>query len=201
MTGKLIITHGLPGSGKSTWAADQHARDVNHVTVVNRDDIRTRLFGEQYHTRQPDTHSEQQVSRVQQQLIHDGLISHKTVISDDTNLSPKAVSHLANQAQQCGAHVEQQYFDVSPAECKRRNEVRGQNGGRRVPDHVIDTMASRGYDDRGHLKQFVIGSGNTVQTQVRDSTTTKSGAGTCTRCGRPISNGKDMGETCRRKSG
>ena len=148
---KLLICHGLPGSGKSTWAekvteGDSHGRAAR----INRDDIRTVLAGDEYHSRGPNKKVEKQVTALRDQLISECLTSGKfdTVISDDTNLNRNTVRELYVLADKNGAEVSHQYFDVPVEECKRRNRSRGESGGRLVPENVIDSMAGAGYDPR-----------------------------------------------------
>ena len=178
---KLLICHGLPGSGKSTWAekvaeGDSHGRAAR----INRDDIRTVLAGDEYHSRGPNKKVEKQVTALRDQLISECLTSGKfdTVISDDTNLNRNTVRELYTLADKNGAEVSHQYFDVPVEECKRRNRARGESGGRLVPDNVIDSMAGAGYDpdvvaddgtliERGHIKEFIRGNNGMVHAVSR----------------------------------
>ena len=159
MNGKLIICHGLPGSGKSTWAENEVLADPFNTVRVNRDDIRTQLFGEKYHQGDFPKQKETQVTNVQQELIKKGLREGKTVISDDTNLNSRFLMPLVKMGRDYGAEISQQHFDVPIDECKRRNALRGKAGGRLVPDFVIDRMAENGYAD-GRIKKFIIGQNN-----------------------------------------
>lgn len=147
---RFTMTHGLPGSGKSTQAEQMVASDPENTVRVNRDDIRTALFGSQYHNQSPRKECEEQVTAVQNELIRQGLAAGKHVISDDTNLNRNMLASSYN------AEIEQLYFDVPVDVCKQRNIVRGQQGGRCVPEHVIDAMAQKAYDDRGHLKEYIV---------------------------------------------
>lgn len=156
MPGKLVLTHGLPGSGKSTAAEKRVAEDIQNSIRVNRDDIRTDRFGIKYHDGAPDRKKEAEVSVIQEALIKKGLAEGKTVYSDDTNINPKVVNKLVRIAVDYDAEIEQMYFNVPVAECKRRNAARGAAGGRLVPEHVIDGMAERSYDENGNIKEFVI---------------------------------------------
>ena len=93
MKGNLIITVGISGSGKSTWAHERWLNDPNKYTVVNRDKIRELLFGyteesiEQYYLRGDISRLEKQVTRYEDTLIYEGLNHGKTVIVDATHLS------------------------------------------------------------------------------------------------------------------
>lgn len=159
MAGKLTLMVGLPGSGKSTIAQSMVESSTPGSTVrVNRDDIRTTLFGEEYHKGDFPAESESQVTEVQQGLIKGHLLEGKHVVSDDTNLSNAAVEPLYQIAKNHDAELDMNYVDVPVDECKRRNHLRGEAGGRLVPDFVIDRMASKGYDRNGNLKEIVFGS-------------------------------------------
>lgn len=156
MAGKVIFYHGLPGSGKST-ARDKYVAEHpdETVIVINRDDLRTQLFGEKYHSKNPDKKSEQQVTAIQGEMFRKALAAGYTVIDDNTNLNTRFMKRTFDEAVKYGAEIEQEYFDIPVEECKRRNKKRGEEGGRFVPPFVIDQMASRAYDDEGHLKRFI----------------------------------------------
>ena len=90
--GKLIITVGISGSGKSTWAHEKWLEDSDNYTIVNRDKIRELLFGyteesiAYYYEKPHLVKYEKQVTRYEDTLIHEGLNHGKTVIVDATNL-------------------------------------------------------------------------------------------------------------------
>lgn len=150
MAGRLILTVGLPGSGKSTWAKAEEAKDPENAIRVNRDDIRERLYGAEYHNSAPDPLKEKKVSQVREEEISRALKEGKTVIADDTNLNPRFIGASERIAKANGASMEQKLFDVPPEECLRRNKARGAAGGREVPESVIKAMAARAYKN-GHL--------------------------------------------------
>ena len=156
MGGKFVMTHGLPGSGKSTWAEEQVRNDPTGNTIrVNRDDIRTELFGESYHKGNPDRKKEGQVTQVQEEIISRGLREGKRVICDDTNLNTRFSPKMIMFAKKYGAEIEQKHFNVPVDECKRRNAHRASQGGRFVPEEVIDSMAKSAYGRKGNLKTFI----------------------------------------------
>lgn len=95
MQGKLIITVGISGSGKSTWAHEQWLNDPYMYVIVNRDKIRELLFGyteqsiDMYYRLPNISKFEKQVTRYEDTLINDGLNHGKTVIVDATHLTRK----------------------------------------------------------------------------------------------------------------
>ncbi len=73
---KLILTVGLPRSGKSTWALMQ-----GHP-IVNRDAIRLALHGEQYIQA-----AEDMISAIEMYMVKSlFLAGHSTVIVDSTHM-------------------------------------------------------------------------------------------------------------------
>lgn len=116
---KLIICKGLPASGKSTWARKEADKPL--VRRVNRDDIRVELHGENKWT---PARERETVAR-RNELIRVYLGSNCTVISDDTNLSPKVEAELRSIAAEFGATVEVQDFtSVHVDDCIKRDAQR-----------------------------------------------------------------------------
>jgi predicted kinase len=154
--GVLEITHGLPGSGKSTWAKKELSEAApGSVLRVNSDDIRDSLFGVDYRRGNPKRDSEEKVAAVKLKLIADGLKSGKRVICDDTHLNPRFLKPILDVAKAYNAPIKQKYFNVPIEECKRRNNLRAERGEPLVPEFVIDRMAKGSYSD-GELQEFLI---------------------------------------------
>lgn len=158
MAGKLILTVGLPASGKSTWARKQWEDNPEGVLLVERDETRTKLFGEAYHRGNFPQKSEAQVTAVNTELTKQGLRAGKTVIVSDTNLNPRFLQSLVKLGRDYGAEVSLEHFDVPVEECKRRNKARGKRGEREVPDFVMERMAKGAYGEDGHLKEMLLSS-------------------------------------------
>lgn len=146
MTAKLIAFSGVPGSGKSTLAEELIGKlraEGNRAIRVNRDDIRTLLFGAAYHDGAPVGAAEKQVSSYQQLTINHFLSQGWHVISDDTNIGKGALSGLKKLAESHGADFEHHLVHVDLEVALDRNKERGESGGRRVPNFVIISMWNR----------------------------------------------------------
>lgn len=169
MTGKMVLTFGLPGSGKTTEALKMVNEDPQNIIRANRDDLRTILApeGEKYHSGTPRKDVENNVTHVQHEIIRKGLREGKTVIVDDTNLNPGRLKPLIQLARNYKSEIEQVHVDTPLEECIRRNNKRGDDGGRRVPEEIIRGMAKRAYGEDGHLKRFIIADNGLVSTVQR----------------------------------
>lgn len=141
--GKLILTRGLPGCGKTTWALEQvAAAEPGAVVRVNRDDLRAMLFGPSYGT--PIGRCEDRVSEVQRFAVVDALGRGLTVIVDDTNLQGRYVHQWEILAGHYGAAVVIQDFTGVPVDtCVARDLNRRRQGGRYVGEEVIRRMHDR----------------------------------------------------------
>ena len=131
---RLLITRGLPASGKTTFARKLQPR----VVRVNRDDLRLMLHGERLFTQW----AEAQVTHAQRAAVEALLRAHADVIVDDTNLRGKTVREWAELAARFGAGFEVHDFtDVPLEECLRRDA--GRPEGVRVGEGPIRRMHER----------------------------------------------------------
>jgi predicted kinase len=128
---RLLITRGLPASGKTTFARKLQPS----VVRVNRDDLRRMLHGRRLFTQW----AEGQVTAVQRAIVEALLRARADVIVDDTNLRARTVRDWAELAARCQATFEVHDFtDVPLDECLRRDAARpdeervGEEGIRRM---------------------------------------------------------------------
>lgn len=145
MSAEMIITVGLPASGKTTYTMEM-IKDYGGVNV-NRDDIRVMVCGG-WTGKEED---EKLVTQIQQAAIVSGLKKQQKVIVSDTNLNRGIVKNLIKIAQNWGASVEFWYFDTPVEECIRRDKIREELGQRSVGEKVIRDLHKRygnpNYDD------------------------------------------------------
>ena len=134
----LIVTRGLPGSGKTTWARERLADDMLRAARVNRDDLRRSLHG----GRMGEGWAERQVTLVQRAAIGELLRAGVDVICDDTNLAARVVRDFASLARDCDADfVVQDFTDVPLEVCIERDAARDESA--RVGADVITGMWER----------------------------------------------------------
>ncbi|MBO3736383.1 phosphatase domain-containing protein [Actinoplanes flavus] len=131
---RLLITRGLPASGKTTFA---HKLQPG-VVRVNRDDLRRMLHGGRLYTQV----AEGQVTHAQRAAVEALLRARASVIVDDTNLRAKTVREWAEMAARFDASFEVHDFtDVPVDECVRRDAERPE--GDRVGEDAIRRLHSR----------------------------------------------------------
>ena len=131
---RLLITRGLPASGKTTFARKLQPG----VVRVNRDDLRRMLHGRRLFTQW----AEGQVTHVQRAMVEALLRARADVIVDDTNLRAKTVREWAELAARFHAAFEVHDFtDVPLEECIRRDAERAED--ERVGADAIRRMHDR----------------------------------------------------------
>lgn len=136
----LVITRGLPGSGKSTWASGWVEKDPQRRARVNRDDIRGMAHFGAFVERSGDgPGTEWAVRAARDAMILALLRAGVDVICDDTNLPDGTVAGLRRLAVLAGAYF--QVVDLTNVpldECLRRNAQR--TGRDRVPEDKLRDM-------------------------------------------------------------
>lgn len=130
---RLIITRGLPASGKTTFARKLQPS----VVRVNRDELRRMLHGIRLFTQW----AEAQVTAAQRAQVEALLRMRADVCVDDTNLRSRTVRDWAGLAARFGASFEVHDFtDVPLEECIRRDIDRPEE------DRVGEQTIRRQYD-------------------------------------------------------
>ncbi len=143
---ELVITIGIPASGKSSWAREQQAADPM-LTLVDRDSIRKML-----HSSVWSKGNEKQVVAVRDFIIRDSLERGRSVICHDTNVIESVRVHLDGLASDCKAACHFKWFTIVPVEeCIRRDALR--EGSAQVGEEVIRRMARQLQEGTFHHAQ------------------------------------------------
>ena len=134
----LIITRGLPGCGKTTYARQWVAEDREHRARVNRDDIRTMLD----HGEFVKGVTEPRVLAARDAAILSLLTKGVDTICDDTNLPQRTARDLVKLAKRAGVMVTViDLTDVPLETCLKRNADRADKNP--VPEDAIRDMHAR----------------------------------------------------------
>ncbi|WP_245935255.1 AAA family ATPase [Acidipropionibacterium virtanenii] len=125
------MMRGLPGSGKSTWAAARVAADPHGTAVVSRDHYRMMLHATEFPV---DGIMEEEITELEADAVVRLLAQGHTVIVDDTNLPHRRVREWLGLAEGSGAQWRVEDLTGVPLEtCLERNRARE----RRVPEEII----------------------------------------------------------------
>jgi len=140
---KVIITRGLPASGKSSWA-DEFIKENPNFVKIEKDHIRNdfRLFkdGKYVHKRG----DESIVIKERDRLIRQALARGQSVISSDTNLVQKHITQISNIAKQNNADVEiKSFLDVPLKELIERDKKREDSVGEQVIRRMFHTQVKK----------------------------------------------------------
>jgi predicted kinase len=122
----IVITRGLPASGKSTWARS-HVQQNDGWVRVNKDDLRAML-----HDGKWSKGREKQVISMRDAMVRNALSAGLNVIVDDTNFHPAHIEQISGIAKEFKAGVEIKEFDVPVDECIERDSKRPNPVGAKV---------------------------------------------------------------------
>lgn len=133
----LIITRGLPASGKTTWVRNEVANYADLCARVGRDDFRHMLHGDGLHGIPA---MEAQVTAAELATVEALLRKGKIVYVDDTNLRARVVRGWAAMAHRLGVGFHVHDLTHVPVDvCLERNR----NRANPIPDSVITGMYER----------------------------------------------------------
>jgi predicted kinase len=132
----LILTVGIPGSGKSTWARAFAER--SKYIRISPDDIREEITGDI-----SNVHRDKDVWIEAYKRIKEKLLKPQSVIFDATNINPTTRKELEKQFNDISIIV-YKIFSCNPEEAKKRIAIDLQNKVNRskVPEFIIDKMYS-----------------------------------------------------------
>lgn len=127
---QLIMTKGLPASGKSTWAHEYVlSKPAGRAIRVNKDTLREMLHAGRW----KGNKTEPQIEQARNLIVEMGLKSGCDVVVDDTNFAPIHEQVLRAMASGYGAqfHI-QDFTDVDVEECIKRDLKRVASVGEAV---------------------------------------------------------------------
>ncbi|AUR85848.1 HAD-like domain protein [Vibrio phage 1.081.O._10N.286.52.C2] len=143
---KLILTVGVPASGKTTWA-EEYCRLNQNTVNINRDDTRQALFGPfkpgEYLYKKAD---EALVTKANKDKALVALGRGQDVIISDTNLTPDRRQVWESIAEQYDAEYEMRLFHISFDEASRRDQAREMKVGNKVLQNMFKTYHSQNRD-------------------------------------------------------
>jgi predicted kinase len=128
---KIIVTVGISGSGKSTFAHNEWLKKPLETVVINRDSIRNLLFSftdetiSEYYKRADLTKLEKIVTKYEDTLINEALCEDKTVIVDATHLKKEFLERF----KYWNVSIEYKYFDISIEDAIERDSKRNRSVG------------------------------------------------------------------------
>ena len=136
MNNTLYITVGLPGSGKSTYVKN-FIKDKD-IEYLSSDSLRA-IYGKSEEDQTVTPLVFGHIKRKVDEFLKDG----KNVLVDATSVNRKERSDYINTAKKYGAKVVAIVFKMDRQGLIDRNKKRGEQGGRVVPDWVIDKMLAK----------------------------------------------------------
>ena len=122
---RIIITKGLPGCGKSTWAKEFISQNPSYRRI-NKDDIRNSMmpsFNLKY---------EDKVIKIRNLLIDHFLSNGLNVIVDDTNLNPKHINFITENFNHRAVIEIKDFSGCTIEECIKRDLKRENSVGEKV---------------------------------------------------------------------
>ena len=136
MNNTLYITVGLPGSGKSTYSKN-FIKD-KEIEYLSSDELRA-VYGKSEEDQTVTPLVFGHIKRKVDEFLKDG----KNVLVDATSVNRKERSDYIKTAKKYGAKVVAIVFKMDRQGLIDRNKKRGEQGGRVVPDWVIDKMLAK----------------------------------------------------------
>jgi predicted kinase len=123
----IILTKGLPGSGKTTWALQQLEKHPGKYKRINKDSLRAMLDGGKH-----SKHRETFIVEARNALIAAALNAGYSVIVDDTNLSARHEDDIRERFESLANIEIKDFTDVPLETCIERDRHRPNYVGEQV---------------------------------------------------------------------
>lgn len=127
----LTMMCGLPRCGKSSWIK----KNKGDAVIVSLDEIRSQIFGHQFHREAEDF-----IIGMAKSMVNLLITQGKDVIIDATNIKNSFRHTWINIATKYNAKVRIVWIKTSVKECLKRNTIN--KDGKSVPENVITGMAA-----------------------------------------------------------
>jgi predicted kinase len=129
---KIFFTKGTPGSGKSTWAKSEIAKEPLNYLHINNDDLRSSFNGSVY-----SFEYEKIITDTRNFLIREGLKRNLSIIIDNVNANNRHWETTCKIAKDMNKDVQvfEKLFYADLDTLLERNAKR--DGVARVPDEVV----------------------------------------------------------------
>lgn len=144
-TQKLIVTQGIPASGKSTWARQEALNDPDGTVIVEKDSIRNMLGKYWVDGREP------LVEEMHLNCVILALREGYNVIVDGTNLHQKHIPMWEDLAEDHGVNFEVKRFDVDLQTAINRDKARGSKVGEEI---IRNYYAALFNDENNQYKRY-----------------------------------------------
>jgi predicted kinase len=133
MNKKLILTRGIQGSGKTTWARQWVEEDPEHRIRINNDDIRN-MLGKYWVTSR-----ENLVSSIKKNMAEEAINRGYNIVVDNMNLNAKEILFWKDMVKMANMdpdgyqyEIEFKDFFIPLEECIRRDAMRPNPVGEKV---------------------------------------------------------------------
>ena len=130
---KLILTRGIQGSGKTTWARQWVEEDPENRVRINNDDIRN-MLGKYWVTSR-----ENLVSSIKKNMAEEAINRGYDIVVDNMNLNPKEILFWKDMVKMANMdpdgyqyEIEYKDFFIPLEECIRRDAMRPNPIGEKV---------------------------------------------------------------------
>lgn len=138
----LVLTRGLPASGKTTWAKEWVMQAPVERARVCRDDLRQLLYGMDAPL---PRELEEGITIAERASVRALLRSGRSVVVDAMHLRRSYITEWEKIAQETGADfsVEERFLDVKLDELILRDQIRSENDERHVGEQFIRETSLR----------------------------------------------------------
>lgn len=128
---KAFLTVGISASGKTTWAQELVAQGFRDI---NRDWIRFNIVkpGANWSNYKFNKANENEVTKIQGQMIMESYAAGENIIISDTNLNASTCQGLINKLRDLGYNVEIKSFPIHYETALKRDNLRANGVGSQV---------------------------------------------------------------------